>query len=65
MTRQEILDQIEGSLGLVPDVYGKAPEGMLESLWSSTAFFNADTVLSAREKVLVAFGAAAAIHCEY
>jgi hypothetical protein len=65
MSRQEILDQMEQTFGSVPDFWGGAPDGVLEQIWSSVSWVLGDTKLLARDKALIAFGAAAAIHCEY
>jgi hypothetical protein len=65
MSRQEILGQIEEAFGSVPGWFSDAPDAILEQLWTSIGWVNSDSALSGREKVLVAFGAAAAIHCEY
>ncbi len=65
MTRQEIYGQIEGAFGFVPEYWSEAPDAVLEQWWSLIGWVTSDTALSARDKALVAFGAAAAIHCEY
>jgi alkylhydroperoxidase/carboxymuconolactone decarboxylase family protein YurZ len=65
MTRQEILSQIEQAFGFVPDYFGTAPDGVLEQYWTLIGWVLSDTALSARDKALVAFGAGAAIRCEY
>ncbi len=65
MTRQEILDQISQTLGAVPDWLGGLGDPQLEHVWGHTLWFLSDSKLSARDKALAAFGAAAAGHCEY
>ena len=65
MGRQEILGQVEKAFGLVPDFVGEMPDAVLEQHWSLIGWVTGDTKLLARDKALVAFGAAAAIHCEY
>ena len=65
MARQEILSQIEEAFGSVPGYCSGMPDAVLEQFWTANVWFLSDTVLSGREKALVAFGAAAAIHCEY
>ena len=65
MTRQEILDEIEQTLGLVPGQFAGAPDYILERWWSDIRWLGTDTELPSRDKIMVAFGAAAAIHCEY
>ena len=65
MSRQEIYSEIEAMFGSIPGYFEGAPDAVLEQWWSSVGWTMSDTVLSARDKVLVAFGAAAAIHCQY
>ena len=65
MTRQEILDQITQTLGSVPGWLGGLPDPQLEHQWGLISWVLSDSALSARDKALVAFGAAAAVHCPY
>jgi hypothetical protein len=65
MSRQEILDQIEQAYGFVPGFFAGTPDIALEQWWNELGWQQSDSALSARDKVLVSFGAAAAIHCEY
>jgi hypothetical protein len=65
MARQEILDQVEQSFGLVPGFMDGMPDPVLEQYWTTLGWVLSDTALSARDKALVAFGAATAIHCAY
>jgi hypothetical protein len=65
MKRQKVLEQITAVLGSVPDWLGNLPDLELEHVWGLTAWFLGDSKLSAREKALVAFGAATASHCPY
>ena len=65
MARQEILDQFEQNFGLVPDFLREMPEPILEQYSNTINWVTSDTTLSARDKALVAFGAASAIHCTY
>jgi hypothetical protein len=65
MSRQEILAQITQAYGFVPGFFAGAPDVVLEQWWSELGWLQSDSALSARDKVLVSFGAAAAIHCEY
>ena len=65
MSRQEILAQIKQAFGSVPDFLGTASDYVLERWWAELGWLQTDTALSAHDKVMVAFGAAAAIHCEY
>ena len=65
MSRQEILDQIKEAYGFVPGFFASASDFVLEQWWAAMGWLQSDSVLSARDKVLVSFGAAAAVHCEY
>ena len=65
MIRQEILNQIEAAFGSVPGWYRGMPDAALEQHWTTLGWVLSDSALSGRDKALVAFGAAAAIHCEY
>jgi AhpD family alkylhydroperoxidase len=63
--RQEINNEITRSLGIIPDWLSKLPDEQLEHIWGMQSWIMKDTALSARDKALVAFGAAAANHCPY
>jgi alkylhydroperoxidase/carboxymuconolactone decarboxylase family protein YurZ len=63
--RQEILDQFAQNFGLVPDYLTEMPDPVLEQYTNTLTWVLSDTTLSARDKALVAFGAASAIHCPY
>ena len=65
MKRQEILDQVTKAMGAVPEWINGMPDTMLEHYWGMQQWFMSDTKLSARDKALVAFGAATANHCPY
>lgn len=65
MARQEILEQVKQALGSVPGWIDGMPDAILEQTWSLLSWLLSDSKLSARDKALVAFGAASAIHCEY
>ena len=65
MARQEILNQIEQAFGFVPGWFSGMPDAVLEQYWTTLGWVLGDTALAGRDKALVAFGAAAAIHCEY
>jgi AhpD family alkylhydroperoxidase len=41
------------------------PDAVLDQYWANHAWVCSDTALSAREKALIALGAAAAIQCQY
>ena len=63
--RQQILDQFAQNFGLVPDFLSEMPDPVLEQYNNTLNWVLSDTALSARDKALVAFGAATAIHCAY
>ena len=65
MTRQEILNQITQAFGSVPQWLSGLPDPQLEYQWGLVAWVLSDSKLSARDKALVSFGVAAAIHCPY
>jgi AhpD family alkylhydroperoxidase len=65
VARQEIFEQAEQNFGLVPDFLRQMPDAVLEQYWTTLNWVLSDTKLSARDKALVAFGAATAIHCGY
>jgi alkylhydroperoxidase/carboxymuconolactone decarboxylase family protein YurZ len=65
MARQEIVEQVEQDFGLVPGFMAEMPDTVLEQYWTTLNWVLSDTALSARDKALVAFGAATAIHCSY
>lgn len=66
MTRKEILDQIENTLGGVPGWLERlTDERQLTAVWGHLTWFMSDSLLTARDKALVAFGAAAAARCPY
>jgi AhpD family alkylhydroperoxidase len=65
MTRKEIYAEVEHVLGGVPGWLSTAPDGVLEQFWTTFKWLHVDSALSARDKALVAFGAAAALHCKY
>jgi hypothetical protein len=65
MARQQILEQVKQDFGLVPGFMAGMPDPVLEQYWSTLNWVLSDTALSARDKALVAFGAATAIHCAY
>jgi alkylhydroperoxidase/carboxymuconolactone decarboxylase family protein YurZ len=65
MARQEILDQITQNFGFVPGLMEQMPDAVLEQYWTTLGWVLGDSKLTARDKALVAFGAASAIHCAY
>ena len=65
MKRKEILDEITKTLGSVPGWVARLPDAQLEYIWGMESWFLGDSKLSARDKALVAFGAASAGRCRY
>ena len=65
MARQDVLSQVKQSFGFVPGWMDAMPEAVLEQYWATLSWVLGDTNLAARDKALVAFGAASALHCEY
>jgi AhpD family alkylhydroperoxidase len=65
MNRQEILAEVEEKYGFVPEFYVAAPDAILDMWWRNSEWLKEDTALSARDKILVSFGAAAALHCQH
>jgi hypothetical protein len=65
MARQQILEQITQNFGFVPGLLDQMPDAVLEQYWATLSWVLGDTQLTARDKALVAFGAASAIHCGY
>jgi hypothetical protein len=65
MARQDILNEIQQTLGEVPGWLNAIPDPQLEHQWGLIRWLLSDTQLSGRDKALVAFGAAAAVHCPY
>ena len=65
MTREEVYAQAEQMFGGVPGWMSEAPDGVLQQFWTTLTWLFTDTDLSARDKALVTFGAAAALHCKY
>jgi AhpD family alkylhydroperoxidase len=65
MTRDEIYEQAKQMLGGVPGWLKQAPDGVLQQFFTTFTWLFTETTLSARDKALVAFGAAVATHCKY
>ena len=65
MSRQEILDQVKQAFGFVPGYLADAPDHVLKQWWDQMGWMKVDSALSPRDKLLVGYGAAAAVHCEY
>ena len=53
-------------MGQIPPFFASMPDETLERQWADFKQFQfGDTVLSAREKQLIGYAVAAAIHCPY
>ena len=66
MSRSDTERDILETLGQVPDFFAAMPDETLEREWAEFKQFQLeDTALTAREKQLIGFGVAAAIHCPY
>ena len=65
MSRSEIVAQMTKAFGRLPSWIADAPDEVLAQYWSTLSWVLRDTALSGKEKALVAFGAAAATHCEF
>jgi AhpD family alkylhydroperoxidase len=66
MSRSEIENDIRQTLGQIPSFFESMPDSTLENEWNEFKVFQlTDTVLTAREKQLIGYAVAAAIHCPY
>ena len=65
MARSDIMKEVADVLGGVPGWLESYPDGQLEHAWATLTWVLGDTRLTAREKALVSFGAAAAVQCQY
>ena len=66
MSRQEILSDIEATLGIVPGFMGGMSDMNLEHSWGFLKdFLMVDTALSAKTKALIGIGASATFRCDY
>jgi AhpD family alkylhydroperoxidase len=66
MSRRDTERDITESLGQIPDFFASMPDGTLERQWSEFKEFQlGDTILTAREKQLIGYAVASAIHCPY
>lgn len=64
-SRKELLDEIRQTFGIIPGWVESYPDAQLEHQWGLFKWYLGDSKLSARDKALVGFGAAAAVHCPY
>ena len=65
MTRDEIYAEATQALGGVPGWLSSAPDGVIEQIWAIFRWNHTDGAISVRDKALIAFGAATALHCKY
>ncbi len=66
MSRSDTEREIRETLGRVPSFFESMPDSTLENEWREFKVFQlTDTVLTAREKQLIGYAVAAAIHCPY
>jgi len=65
VTREQVYAEVKQILGGVPGWLSSAPDGVLQQFWTTFKWLHVDSALSMRDKALVAFGAAAALHCKY
>ncbi|MBI4565651.1 MAG: hypothetical protein HY716_13235 [Planctomycetes bacterium] len=65
MGRTEILNEVRQTLGAVPGWLDGMPDAVLEQQWQALKWELGDTKLSARDKALIAFGAATSSGCRY
>ena len=66
MSRKETESEIVETLGQIPDFFASMPDSTLERSWEEFKEFQlGDTVLTAREKHLIGYAVASAIHCPY
>ena len=64
-SRQDNLASIEEAFGFVPRWLDEMPDDVLDQYWTNHLWLCSDTALPLRDKMLIAFGAATAIHCHY
>jgi AhpD family alkylhydroperoxidase len=66
MSRSDTEHDIRETLGQVPSFFASMPDSTLEHEWAEFKQFQlGDTELTAREKHLIGYAVAAAIHCPY
>jgi len=66
MSRHDIQNDIRETLGQIPELFARMPDTTLEHEWAEFKRFQLeDSALTTREKELIGFGVAAAIHCPY
>ena len=66
MSRQDTEKDIVETLGQIPAFFASMPDATLERQWRQFKEFQlGDSVLTAREKQLIGYAVASAIHCPY
>ena len=66
MTRQEIIDDIQRTVGSSPDFLTSFPDQMLEHVWGYLKGFQlAETTIPNKYKELIGLGVAAQMQCQY
>jgi AhpD family alkylhydroperoxidase len=66
MSRTDVEQDIRETLGQIPSFFETMPDSTLENEWREFKVFQlSDTELTAREKHLIGYAVAAAIHCPY
>ena len=66
MSRSDVENDIRSTLGQVPSFFESMPDSTLENEWNEFKKFQLqDTELTVREKQLIGYAVAAAIHCPY
>ena len=66
MSRRDVENEITQTVGQVPEFFKPLPDEQFEREWETFKEFQlGDTELTAREKHLIGYAVAAAIHCPY
>ncbi|MDP6073309.1 MAG: hypothetical protein QGG34_17455 [SAR202 cluster bacterium] len=66
MLRQDVLSDIEATLGIVPGFMDSMPDMILEHSWAFLKdFLMVDSALSAKTKALIGIGASSTFRCDY
>ena len=66
MSREDVLNAVRATLGIVPGWLEGMPDQALQDEWSALkGFVLVDTTLPVKTKALIGLGAAAALRCRY
>ncbi len=66
MSRSDVESEIRQTLGQIPSFFESMPDSALENSWNDFKEFQLqDSALTVREKQLIGYAVAAAIHCPY